>query len=168
MCYVKNTKEQIKAKPKLWATVVIMVAMCFQPQPTYSAGIERENSCFGCIALFIWRNCLHVSLFSQEQKVCSDLRSLFVEILTDSHVVFLLCRVCCLCLRSRGWWRFLWPTAPTTWAVESVCCLEIPTVLGPDGSVGMSGWLLRTGESSHTNNLSGSVSEIRIYLVTDI
>lgn len=58
------------------------------------------------------------------------------------------CRVCSSCLPTLDWWRFRWPTVPTTWAVESACCPGTPTVLGPGGCVRTWGWRRLTGERS--------------------
>lgn len=59
------------------------------------------------------------------------------------------CRVCSSCLPTLDWWRFPWPTVPTTWAAESACSPETPTAPGPGGCVRTWGWRHPTGERSH-------------------
>lgn len=93
-------------------------------------------------------------------------RILCFRLLGSAHAQMFvpICRGCCSCPRTLGWWRFLLPTAPTTWAVESACCPGIRTAPGPAGCAETSGWRHLTGErcSDSTAKFSEVITRIQM------
>lgn len=100
-------------------------------------------------AIIIYQHLLfvyHASFYTGCMLVLQILKSVRPEKVSHFCCVCISNRDCCLCPAILGWLKSLLPTAPTTRAVESVCCLEILTVPGQGSSVQISNMLQLRGQ----------------------